>query len=42
MMSRGADLNDIFETAKEAGKQLINDGKMNPETLKSLVVSWYP
>ncbi len=34
MLARGADLNDIFEAAKETGKQLINDGKMNPETLK--------
>jgi len=34
MKARGADINDIFEAAKEASKQLINDGKMNPETLK--------
>ena len=34
LITRGADINDIFEAAKEAGKQLINDGKMNPETLK--------
>ena len=34
MIAGGADLNDIFEAAKEAGKQLINEGKMNPETLK--------
>jgi len=34
MIAGGADLNDIFEAGKEAGKQLINEGKMNPETLK--------
>jgi len=36
MIARGADINDIFEAAKEAGNQLINDGKMNPDTLKTV------
>ncbi len=33
MMEMGAPLNDIFEAAKEAGRQLIKDGEMSFETL---------
>lgn len=34
MMEHGMPLDDIFEAAKEAGHQLVEDGKMSPETLK--------
>ena len=34
MMERGMPVDDIFEAAKEAGRQLVRDGKMSPETLK--------
>jgi multimeric flavodoxin WrbA len=34
MMERGMPVNDIFEAAKEAGRQLVNNGQMSPETLK--------
>ena len=34
MMERGLPVDDIFEAAKEAGCQLVRDGKMSPETLK--------
>jgi len=33
MMERGVPVDDIFEAAKEAGRQLVEDGKMSPETL---------
>ncbi|MCK4472846.1 MAG: hypothetical protein KAW49_13780 [Anaerolineae bacterium] len=33
MMEKGAPVDDIFEAAKEAGRQLVEDGKMSPETL---------
>ncbi|HLB70696.1 MAG TPA: flavodoxin family protein [Candidatus Methanoperedens sp.] len=33
MMEMGVPLNDIFEAAKEAGRQLVEDGKMSIETL---------
>ena len=33
MMEMGLPISDIFEAAKEAGRQLIVDGKMKPETL---------
>ena len=33
MMKEGADVDDILEAAKEAGRQLVEDGKMSPETL---------
>lgn len=36
MMDQGMDVSDIFEAAKEAGKQLIQDGEMSPETLKAV------
>lgn len=34
IMKMGMPLDDIFEAAKEAGRQLVRDGKMSPETLK--------
>jgi hypothetical protein len=34
MMRMGLPVDDIFEAAKEAGRQLIEEGKMSPETLK--------
>jgi hypothetical protein len=33
MMEKGAPVDDIFEAAKEAGRQLVEDGKMSPEAL---------
>ena len=34
MMERSMPVEDVFESAKEAGRQLVEDGKMSPETLK--------
>lgn len=34
MMKMGAPVNDIFEAAKDAGRQLVDDGKMSAETLQ--------
>jgi len=34
MMKKGLPIEDIFEAAKEAGLQLVEDGKMSAETLK--------
>ncbi|MGQ9461379.1 MAG: flavodoxin family protein [Candidatus Bathyarchaeaceae archaeon] len=34
MMGMGMPMDDIFEAAKEAGRQLVRKGKMSPETLK--------
>jgi multimeric flavodoxin WrbA len=34
MMDQGMPVNDVLEAAKEAGRQLVKDGRMNPETLK--------
>jgi multimeric flavodoxin WrbA len=34
MMEMGAPVDDVFEAAKEAGRQLAGDGRMSPETLK--------
>jgi multimeric flavodoxin WrbA len=34
MMEMGMPVNDIFEAASEAGRQLVEDGRMSPETLK--------
>jgi multimeric flavodoxin WrbA len=34
MMEMGMQVDDIFESAKEAGRQLVLEGKMSPETLK--------
>jgi hypothetical protein len=33
-MGMGAPVNDIFEAADEAGRQLVEDGRMSAETLK--------
>ena len=33
MLEQGAPIGDLFEAAKEAGRQLARDGKMSPETL---------
>lgn len=34
MMEMGAPVSDIFEAAKESGRQLVRDGEMSVETLK--------
>ncbi len=34
MMGTGMPVDDIFKAAKEAGHQLVQEGKMSPETLK--------
>jgi multimeric flavodoxin WrbA len=34
MIDMGMPVDDIFEAAKEAGRQLVKDGEMSPETLK--------
>lgn len=34
MMKSGMEVDDIFEAAKEAGRQLIKEGTMSPETLR--------
>jgi len=36
MMEMGAPLDDIFEAAKEAGRQLVRDGKMSAGTLATV------
>lgn len=36
MMEMGAPVNDIFEAAKEAGRQLVKDGEMSTETLDTV------
>ena len=36
MMKEGAPVGDIFEAAKAAGRQLVADGKMSPETLATV------
>ncbi len=36
MMEMGAPLDDIFEAAKEAGRQLVRDGEMSIETLATV------
>ncbi len=33
MLEMGASIGDIFEAAKEAGRQLVKEQKMSPETL---------
>jgi multimeric flavodoxin WrbA len=33
MMKMGISLDDVFEAAREAGRQLVRDGKMSAETL---------
>jgi multimeric flavodoxin WrbA len=34
MVNQGMPVNDVFEAAKEAGRQLIQDGRMSADTLK--------
>jgi len=36
MVEGGMPIDDIFEAAKEAGRQLVVDGRMSPETLKAV------
>lgn len=36
MMEMGLPVDDIFKAAKEAGRQLVKDGKINTETLKTV------
>ncbi|MBN2180486.1 MAG: flavodoxin family protein [Sedimentisphaerales bacterium] len=36
MMKQGMDMSDIFDAAKDAGRQLVRDGKMSPDTLKTI------
>lgn len=36
MMEMGMVVDDVFEAAKEAGRQLVQDGRMSPETLKAV------
>lgn len=36
MMERGLPLDDIFEAAKDAGRQLVGKGSISPETLKAV------
>lgn len=36
MMETGQDISDVFDAAKNAGRQLVIDGKMSPETLKTI------
>ncbi len=36
MKEGGAPLDDIFEAAREAGRQLVRDGEMSPETLATV------
>jgi multimeric flavodoxin WrbA len=36
MMEMGMPLDDIFEAAKEAGRQLVEDGEMSTETLSTI------
>jgi multimeric flavodoxin WrbA len=36
MLEMGAPVKDVIDAAKEAGRQLIRDGEMSPETLKTV------
>jgi multimeric flavodoxin WrbA len=36
MMEMGMPVDDIFDAAKEAGRQLVEDGRISPETLKGV------
>lgn len=36
MRKAGLPMNDVFEAAKEAGRQLVRDGKLSPETLDTV------
>lgn len=42
MMKMGKSVDDIFEAAKKAGRQLIIDGKLPPETLEIVSRSLVP
>jgi len=36
MLNQGLPVNDVLEAAREAGKQLIRNGEMNPQTLATV------
>jgi hypothetical protein len=36
MMERGAPLDDVFEAAREAGRQLVQEGQMSPENIAAV------
>jgi hypothetical protein len=36
MLEMGAPVKDVIEAAKEAGHQLMRDGEISPETLKTI------
>jgi hypothetical protein len=36
MLEMGAPVKDVIDAAKEAGRQLMRDGEMSPETLKTI------
>lgn len=36
MMERGMAVEDVFESAHDAGRQLVEDGRMSPEALKGV------
>ena len=36
MIQTGAPVNDVLEAAREAGRQLVRDGEMSPETLNTV------
>jgi len=36
MMEMGAPVDDVLDASKEAGRQLVEDGRMSFETLKSV------
>lgn len=42
MIERGAPVDDIFEAAKEAGRQLVRDGEMSAETLATVSREFMP
>jgi len=42
MMERGAAVEDVFEAAREAGRQLVEDGVMSPETLNTVSCELLP
>jgi hypothetical protein len=36
MMKTGVPVDDIFRAAREAGRQLVEDGRMSPQTLEAV------
>ncbi|MBW2367471.1 MAG: flavodoxin family protein [Deltaproteobacteria bacterium] len=42
MKEMGVPVDDIFDAAKEAGRQLVQEGKMSPETLKIVSRDFVP